>query len=79
MNFIRRLFLPIFTKFGRLDFLRPGIRKMIIKIFYPPRIGFNLSFDIDFYGFKYNGTLCYDIDYNVFFFGAHDKYEVMFL
>lgn len=57
-------------KFGRINWLRFGVRNRVIRFFCMPH---EREFEIDYYGFKYLGNLNNYLDWSVYFFGAYEK------
>lgn len=69
----------IFHKFlaliGRIWWIRLGIRyRLILNTKYMDR-----PFTVDFFGYKYSGNLNEYIDRFVFYFGAYEKEELLFI
>ena len=69
----------ILRLFGRMDFFQPGVRYKTIQILKPRKNTKNGKFQIEWNGYSYIGDTAFDIDYNVYYFGYHDKLEVCFL
>lgn len=58
---------------GRMRIIRRSIRYRIFCL-----LKINLTFEVNFYGYKYIGNLNNFIDRSVFFFGAHEKEQLEF-
>jgi FkbM family methyltransferase len=64
---------------GHTDWLRFGLRYRVISYFCHADSVQSTPFEVDFFGYQYQGNLnCY-IDWNVYFFGAYEKYELFLL
>lgn len=61
---------------GRMQWLRLGLRRRFVKMFYPPESAPEREFLVDFRGLKYRGTLASFIDWHVFFFGGYELAEL---
>lgn len=63
---------------GHITFLRFGLRERLIRYFANPDKKINYSFTVKFYNTIYKGNLnCY-LDWNVYFYGAYEKSELLF-
>jgi FkbM family methyltransferase len=64
--------------FGHLNWVRYGIRYRVIQLFVP--IGkVNKEIEVDFFGLKYCGNLIYSIDWIVYFFGAYEQRQLLWV
>lgn len=59
--------------FGRQDWIRYGIRNVILRFFYNPRTIHSLEFETDLFGYKFRGNLNNFIEWKIYFFGAYEK------
>lgn len=56
----------------KVNFIHPGLRYRVIKLLCR-LLGFSSQkFEVDFYGYRYEGNLRNQIDFMVFFFGAYE-------
>ena len=71
--------LKILRIIGHLDWVRIGIRYRIISLFCNSSNIGSHEFEVDFFGSVYQGNLNNYIDWNVYFFGAYEKFELFML
>jgi len=64
--------------YGHLNFLRFGLRDRLIRKFANPDNKINFPFLVKFYNNLYEGNLNSYIDWNVYFYGAYEKSELVF-
>lgn len=67
----------IFKIFGHQDWIRFGVRARIIRLLIDPDSCDSYEFETNYFGLKYRGNLNEYIDWCVYFFGAHEKPELM--
>lgn len=70
---------PVLRRFGRLRWLRRGVRYRLIRIFSSPDGIADHEYETSFFSLKYRGNLKTHIDWEVFFFGAYEASELEFL
>ena len=63
---------------GHQDWIRYGIRYRIIKFFVPINT-VDKEVEVGFFGLKYFGNLKYSIDWSVYFFGAYEKTQLLWV
>lgn len=72
-------FLSCLRLLGHQNWIRFGLRDRILRFFCNPDTAGAMNFEIEFFGFQYKGTLSNFIDWHVYFFGAYEKANLMFL
>lgn len=78
-NLTANIGLKILRIIGNLDWVRFGIRYRIISFFCNSGDIDSHQFEVDFFGSVYKGNLNNYIDWNVYFFGAYEKFELFML
>jgi FkbM family methyltransferase len=78
-NLTENVGLKILRIIGHLDWFRFGIRYRIISFFCNSGETDSHEFEVDFFGSVYKGNLNNYIDWNVYFFGAYEKFELFML
>jgi FkbM family methyltransferase len=71
--------LKLLSLIGHLEWVRFGIRYRIIIFFCNSSDTDSHEFEVDFFGSIYKGNLNNYIDWNVYFFGAYEKFELFML
>lgn len=64
---------------GSQNWLRFGIRDRVIRKWCNPDTAISTEFVTDFFGLKYKGNLNSYIDWSVFFYGAYERENLLFL
>ncbi|MBN1824067.1 MAG: FkbM family methyltransferase [Endomicrobiales bacterium] len=65
--------------FGRQEWIRPVIREKIIRMLVNPDTCGPFEFTVDFFGLKYSGNINRYLEWHVYFFGAYEKQELVFM
>jgi FkbM family methyltransferase len=71
--------LPALRLLGHADWLPEGARYRLVSLFCDSEYSDSLPFEVDFFGFRYRGDLSCNVDWYVYFFGAHEKAALFFL
>ena len=79
MKMISKFWMQILRLIGHQEYIRYGIRYRIIGLFYPPYSDRSIPFEVDFFGSIYKGNLNCFLEWNVYFFGAYEKFELFML
>lgn len=74
---IRSLALKILRFIGCQAWIRFGIRSCFIRLFIRPYKCNSYKFEVDYFGLKFAGDLKTSVAWEVFFFGAYEKYGLM--
>lgn len=77
--FINKAIFPFLRFIGRMDWIRYGVRSRIIRAFCDPDSFPAYPFEVRFFGNRYRGNLNSYLDWIVYFFGAYEKQELLFL
>jgi FkbM family methyltransferase len=71
--------LPALRLLAHVDWLPMGARHRLVSLFCRSEYSSSLSFEVDFFGFRYPGDLRCFLDWHVYFFGAYEKPTLFFL
>lgn len=73
------LSLRLLRRLGHQTWIPFSVRDRIIRRFCHPEAGVDVAFCVDFFQDRYSGTLNSFLDWTVFFYGAHERSELLFL